>query len=238
MITIPMFSGVEGSLLTRDRWNLILSDATKTLTMLGDECVSLVVTDPAYESLEKHRKIGTTTRLKADWFDVVPNSYFPRFFAECYRVLAPNSHLYFICDSETMFAVKPMAEAAGFKFWKPIVWSKVKMGMGYHYRASCEFVLFFEKGKRRLSDMGVKDVLEIDEVISCPRVNGYPTEKPVELSRILIRQSAAPGGIVVDPFCGSGSVGEAALLEGRRFFGSDLSPRAIEVASKRLGSVP
>ncbi|WP_366944968.1 hypothetical protein, partial [uncultured Bradyrhizobium sp.] len=46
---------------------------------------------------------------------------------------------------------KPFGEQAGFKFWKPIVWDKVQIGMGYHYRCRYEFVLFFEKGKRRLN---------------------------------------------------------------------------------------
>ena len=59
----------------------------------------------------------------------------------------------------TMFVAKPEAERAGFKFWKPLVWDKRTIGMGYHYRARCEFILFFEKGKRRLNDLGVADVL-------------------------------------------------------------------------------
>ena len=51
-----------------------------------------------------------------------------------------------------MFVVKPIAESVGFKFWKPLIWDKQKMGMGYHYRARYEFILFFEKGKRHLND--------------------------------------------------------------------------------------
>ena len=53
--------------------------------------------------------------------------------------------------------------------------------MGYHYRARYECVLFFEKGKRRLNDLGIADILE------APRVHGgYPAEKPPEVSEILI----------------------------------------------------
>ncbi|TON15085.1 DNA methylase N-4, partial [Vibrio parahaemolyticus] len=39
-------------------------DAVEWLSTLADASVDLVITDPPYESLEKHRKIGTTTRLK------------------------------------------------------------------------------------------------------------------------------------------------------------------------------
>ena len=78
-------------------------------------------------------------------------------FAEIYRVLRRDSHFYLFCDQETMFVAKPIAEAAGFKFWKPLVWDKCSLGMGYHYRARYEFVLFFEKGKRKLRNLGIPD---------------------------------------------------------------------------------
>jgi site-specific DNA-methyltransferase (adenine-specific) len=101
--------------------------------------------------------------------------------------------------------------------------------MGYHYRARYEFVLFFEKGKRRLNDLGVADVLSI------PRVHrGYPAEKPPAVSEILINQSTEAGQIVADPFMGSGSVGVAALKLGRRFIGTDLNPEAVQLTASRL----
>ncbi|MFP9068722.1 DNA methyltransferase, partial [Enterococcus faecalis] len=66
-----------------------------------------------------------------------------------------NSHFYLFCDQETMFVIKPIAESMGFKFWKPIVWDKVSIGMGYHYRARYEFIPFFEKGKRKLNNLSI-----------------------------------------------------------------------------------
>lgn len=211
------------------------ADAVAWLRALEPGSVDLLCTDPAYESLEKHRAKGTTTRLKQsdgssnEWFDIFPNARFQEFFAACYRALARDSHMYFLCDQETMFVVKPIAEAAGFTFWKPIVWDKQRIGMGYHYRARYEFVLFFEKGKRRLNDLGVADVL------SFPRVNGgYPTEKNVELLRVLIGQSSEKGEVVADPFMGSGSCGEAALSLGRKFWGADISAKAMVRCHERL----
>jgi site-specific DNA-methyltransferase (adenine-specific) len=130
-----------------------------------------------------------------------------------------------------MFVAKPLAEAAGFKFWKPIVWDKEKIGMGYHYRSRYELVLFFEKGKRKLADLGVSDV------IRHPRISrGYPAEKPAEVSEVFIRQSTLPGATVADPFMGSGSVGVAALRLGRRFIGTDISPSARELTEQRLSA--
>src|SRR5262245_33953139 len=344
-------------------FHLAQSDAVAWLRTLPSESVDLIVTDPPYESLEKHRAIGTTTRLKHskassnDWFAIFPNARFPELFAEVYRVLRRNTHFYLFCDPETMFVAKPEGEKAGFKFWKPLIWDKClgpntllwtergvvriadvrvgdrvalpeggttevrakrrtrakalrlalsdgteivasyehvfvlpdarqveartlvrgqplltrpirrraidpvtqlyttalvqdarpvmvdgieelgerdlidisiedrdelfllangvvthncKIGMGYHYRARYECVLFFEKGKRKLLDLGIADIIE------APRIsNGYPAEKPVEVSEVLVKQSSEAGELVIDPFTGSGSIGVATIRRGR-----------------------
>ena len=210
-------------------------DAVAWLKTLSSASVDLVITDPPYESLEKHRAIGTTTRLKHskassnDWFAIFPNSRFPELFAEVYRVMKRNTHFYLFCDQETMFVAKPLAEAAGFKFWKPLIWDKRRIGMGYHYRARYECILFFEKGKRKLDDLGIADIIEAPRV-----VGGYPAEKPPQVSEVLIRQSTLPGELVIDPFMGSGSVGVAAVGQGRRFAGNDLCAEAVTITRERL----
>lgn len=210
-------------------------DAVAWLRRLGDASVDLVITDPPYESLEKHRRVGTTTRLRRskassnDWFSIFPNARFAELFAEVYRVLRRNSHFYLFCDQETAFYAKPVGERAGFRFWKPIIWDKRTIGMGYHYRARYEMILFFEKGKRRLNDLSIPDIVE------APRVHGgYPAEKPVSVARILVGQSSVPGELVADPFMGSGSTGVAAVTQGRPFLGNDLSREAVKVTRERL----
>ena len=216
-------------------FDLSCRDAVEWLRELPSESVDLLITDPAYESLEKHRAIGTTTRLKHskassnDWFRVFPNARFAELFAEIFRVLRRDTHFYLLCDAETMFVAKPEAERAGFRFWKPLVWDKRTIGMGYHYRARYEFILFFEKGKRRLNDLGVADV------ITAPRIHrGYPAEKPAAVSEVLVSQSTQPGEVVADPFMGSGSAGVAALRLGRRFLGNDLNADAVRLTASRL----
>jgi site-specific DNA-methyltransferase (adenine-specific) len=208
-------------------------DAVAWLQKQTPGAIDLIVTDPAYESLEKHRAIGTTTRLTNAWFEIFRNERFPDFFAAAHRALVKNAHLYVICDEDTADVVKPMGRAAGFTFWKSIVWDKCKMGMGYHYRNQHEFVLFFEKGKRKLNDLGIPSVLRFDSVRG-----GYPTEKPDGLLRVLVGQSSLPGELVADPFSGSGSTGRASLLLGRRFTGCDVSAEAVDKARSRLAETP
>jgi site-specific DNA-methyltransferase (adenine-specific) len=216
-------------------FSLSQRDAVDWLRDIPTGSVSLAITDPPYESLEKHRAIGTTTRLKHskassnDWFAIFPNARFDELFAEVYRVLAKNSHFYLFCDPETMFVAKPAGEKAGFKFWKPLIFDKLLIGMGYHYRARYECILFFEKGKRKLNDLGIADVIRARRVM-----NGYPAEKPVEVSDILVTQSSVPGELVIDPFMGSGSVGVAAIHNGRNFAGNDICMEAVDITRQRL----
>jgi site-specific DNA-methyltransferase (adenine-specific) len=90
-------------------------------------------------------------------------------------------------------------------------------------------VLFFEKGKRKLHDLGIADIIEV------PRINGgYPAEKPPEVSEVLIKNSTEPGALVIDPFMGSGSVGVAAVRNARDFRGNDLCLEAMEISRQRL----
>lgn len=229
-------------------FHIAQADCLEFLAGIEDGAVALHILDPAYESLEKHRAKGTTTRLKKskassnEWFDIFRNHHFPALMQELYRTLAPDGHCYVMCDEETSDVLKAWqnpgsgqwcrpAEDVGFTWWKRIVWDKRRLGMGYHYRNQHEFIVFLEKGKRKLTDLGMGSVLP------CKGLRGkgtYPTEKPVGLLMDLIRQSSEHDELVCDVFCGSGATGHAALCMGRHFIGCDTSDRAIKESTTRL----
>jgi site-specific DNA-methyltransferase (adenine-specific) len=73
-----------------------------------------------------------------------------------------------------------------------------------------------------------------DEMIGDVPKNVHPTVKPTDLMRYLVRMVTPPGGLVLDPFTGSGSTGRAAMLEGMRFVGCELSPEYAEIARARI----
>lgn len=112
------------------RNHLAMLDATEFLRLLPDNSIDLVVTDPAYESLEKHRAVGTTTRLKQSksssntWFPIFRDDRYPEFLAELYRVMKPRTHVYIFCDETTADVLKPIAREAGFWVWKSLIWVK------------------------------------------------------------------------------------------------------------------
>ena len=77
-------------------------------------------------------------------------------------------------------------------------------------------------------DMVVKDTL---------RRNHHPCVKPTALMRYLVRLVTPPGGVVLDPFMGSGSTGKATALEGFGFIGIDTDPEYVEIARRRIAAV-
>jgi len=68
------------------------------------------------------------------------------------------------------------------------------------------------------------------------RKNNHPTVKPTDLMRYLCRLVTPPGGVVLDPFMGSGSTGRAAGLEGFQFIGVERDPAYFEIAQRRVNA--
>lgn len=68
-----------------------------------------------------------------------------------------------------------------------------------------------------------------------PKTEGlHPTIKPQPLLRKWMQQFTDAGETVLDPFCGSGSTGEAAMATGRKFIGIEIEPKYYEIACKRI----
>jgi site-specific DNA-methyltransferase (adenine-specific) len=258
--------------LQRNDLVVVQADCRKVLPVLPDTCVHLTVTDPPYESLERHRSRGTTTRLKASdassnpWFETFPNVAYWLLFKELHRIQQDNTHCYVFCDSETEHVIlsgrnpyddesdtrllnyqiditarpskcpdcqdwgliRPTDTDPPWTVWPPLIWVKTKQGkawkdgdqlldddirtgMGYHWRRCEERILFLEKGKRKLNELGWKNV----QVGPRPGKDEAPAQKPSGIIEKLILNSTAPGELVLDCFCGSGVVGRMALKHGR-----------------------
>lgn len=67
-----------------------------------------------------------------------------------------------------------------------------------------------------------------------PRANNHPTVKPTSLMSWLVTLVTPPDGIVLDPFNGSGSTGKAAIINGFKYIGIDLSQDYIDISKRRI----
>ncbi len=85
------------------------------------------------------------------------------------------------------------------------------------------------------SPEGADEVLEIPSLNNMARERtGYPTQKPLALLELLVRACCPPGGLVLDPCCGSGTTLVAAVEAGRRAEGWDVKAAAVRLARSRL----
>lgn len=206
------------------------------LESLPSASVDLVVTDPPYESLEKHRAVGTTTRLKvsksrATSGSASPNARFGALFREVFRVLRKDRHFYLFCDPRDCLYCQADRRAGRVQVLEAARVGQEADRDGLPLPLALRVHPLLEKGKRRLHNLGTADILEEQRVR-----NGYPTEKPVGISEVLISQSTDPGDVVADPFMGSGSVAAAATRLRRDFVGNDVSDTSLNLARERLAS--
>ena len=81
---------------------------------------------------------------------------------------------------------------------------------------------------------GAKARMERGEPAVRPTANHHPTVKPIALMRWLCRLVTPSGGLVLDPFTGSGTTGCAAVLEGFRFLGFEREAEYVEIARRRI----
>lgn len=111
-----------------------------------------------------------------------------------------------------------------------ITWVKNNWSMGdlKHEHGRQTEVAFFYCGKNHYFPAG-----RPTDVISYPRTNNefHPTEKPVGLIAQFIKWT---GGLIVDPFMGSGTTGVAAIRAGRKFIGIESEPKYFDIACKRI----
>ena len=94
-----------------------------------------------------------------------------------------------------------------------------------------------EKTHKGIYGNGIQDArphMGQDYVYEGKARNFHPTVKPTALMRYLCRMVTPPGGIVLDPFTGSGSTGRGAVLEGFRFIGCEMDADYIEIAKARI----
>lgn len=94
-----------------------------------------------------------------------------------------------------------------------------------------------EKPHKGIYGDGIQDArphMGQDYVYEGKARNFHPTVKPTDLMRYLCRMVTPPGGVVLDPFTGSGSTGRGAVLEGFRFIGCEMDADYIKIAKARI----
>ena len=116
---------------------------------------------------------------------------FEEWLPEVYRVLKQDTHCYIMINPRNLAELQTKAEQVGFKFQNILIWEKNNATPNKYYLNAYEMILMLRKGKaKNINNMGTKNILQINNIIGNKK---HPTEKPVELMRILIENSSGGG---------------------------------------------
>ena len=207
-------------------------DCADWLASLPDGCADAVIADPPYGIGLKSDGNG---RLNP-WANMCNASFWYRSWIEqCRRLLAPSGCLWSFLNWRSVPIVTKAACDAGWPIESMLVWDKQWIGTGSMrgLRPSYELAALWCREDFVIEDRGVPDIRR-EKWVNRGR-SGHPAQKPLGLIRWLVSISTVPGGLVVDPFAGSGTTGVACVELGRRFLGCEMSEKYVGTARGRIG---
>ena len=224
------------------------ADALAVLRHLPTGTVDAIITDPPYSSGGAYRgdraNTRTGTKYTRDGAAALPDfagdtrdqrSYgywCALWLGECLRVARPGALIAVATDWRQLPTTTDAVQAGGW-VWRGIaVWAKTnpRPQLG-RPAAACEYYVWGTAGARPIAGEALPGWWVAGALRGARR--HHQTEKPLGVTRDLVR-AAPPGGVVLDPFCGAGTTGVAAAIEGRRFIGVELSPQYAQIAADRL----
>lgn len=229
-------------------------DALAVLPTLAAGSVHAVITDPPYNSggrtngerrSQSARGKYVSSDAKHDLADFTGDNRDQRSYttwlslvlAASLRVSTPGAHCLVFTDWRQLPATSDALQVAGWTWQGTLTWYKpVNRPRRGGFRASCEYIVWGSNGP-----YDNQREIYLPGMFSASQPGGrqrrHITQKPVEGLLAELVRICREGGTVLDPFAGSGSTGEAALISGRSFVGIELSEHYHQVARERLAAI-
>lgn len=234
-----------------DRFVLYANDFRDVGNEIADGSVDAVISDPPYGSggftlkdvlkSSKSKYVSSDSSYQDSLPDIDGDSIHPAAWKQLMtdaclmskRVLTDRGVLVLFIDWRNFPALQEIIHATGFTLRGVAVWNK---GNGVRpfkngFKNQVEFLLWATKGKMPVRD----DPVYLPGVLSCSTMtNGkvHITQKPEALMMDVVRV-CRPGGLVFDPFMGSGTTGVAAIKSGLRFVGCELVGQYFDTVVSR-----
>jgi site-specific DNA-methyltransferase (adenine-specific) len=225
-------------------------DCRELLTQHTSNSVDLIVADPPYgieyrsnrQTVDRKRSInGEGSQVcRPHYFGNIENdkSLLVDWIREAYRILKPSAAIYIFTHWTRWSETVKAAEEIGFSLKNMLVLNKSNHGMGDlkgSYAPKHELMLFATKGKHKLRNPNGRET----DIWNVPvKFSGahrlHPNEKPLSWVIPAIANSSDENDLVLDPFMGSGTVGEACLAMNRRFVGIEKDKQYFDVAKSRI----
>jgi site-specific DNA-methyltransferase (adenine-specific) len=229
--------------------NLHKAEALSFLASLPDASVEAVITDPPYSSggMMRSDRTGSTVSkyvqsdssnrdlgdFSGDNRDARAYAYWcSLWLSECLRITRPGGVCLLFTDWRQLPGTTDALQAGGW-VWRGLVpWAKTTYRpQAGRFAAQCEHVVWGSAGGMPVDY--TDDCLPGFFSAASPREREHITQKPLDVMRRIV-QIAPKGGVVLDPFMGSGTTGVAAVLEGRGFVGSEQVQSIFNIAHRRI----
>lgn len=206
---------------------IVNGNCRDVVAALPDGCVDALITDPPYglnigygrTALGLRRIEGDEDTDLLEWIA-----------GETGRLLAPNAWAVIFCGFTQVGGVQAAVRGAGLTVKSVVVWDKAMPSLGEGIRNQYELVVLAKKGTPAEPWCG-GNVWRVARPTGRP---DHPHEKPIRLMRALVERYSPLGGLVFDPFMGSGSTLRAAKDCGRRALGVEVERTYCELAQRRL----
>lgn len=231
----------------RSRWAVVCADNAEVLPTLPDRSVAHVITDPPY-SEHVHRKQWissalteagdkrTSSQHKEIGFAALTAAEACMVAGEIFRLSSRWALLF--CDIEESLPLwRAELSTAGLDWVRACIWDKVDSSpqfSGDRPASACEAIaVAHQPGRKKWHGGGRRNLFTF--AVNAERGDKpHPTTKPVPLMLELVELFTDPDEIILDPFCGSGTTGVAALRLGRRFIGIEKDARYAAIARERI----
>lgn len=224
--------------------NIINDDAINVLDNMitKNYKVDMIVTDPPYKVTTRGGYTSAGGMLLNDNMRkgkvfkenmLVIKEWLPKL----YTVLKETGHCYIMCNNKNLYPFLDAVNDSEFHLVKTMIWAKDNKIMSQAYMSQFEFIIFLRKGKFvKINNCGTSDLLYYPNKKTKGDDNKpiHPTEKPIDLMKILIENSSNENEIVLDPFLGVGSSGIAATELNRNFIGVELDETYFNIAKERI----
>lgn len=127
-------------------------------------------------------------------------------------------------------------DRGGLSFFHSVIWDKTARGpgMGWRFRRDHEMIMVSHRKGGRLAWREDAPAVSNIQRFKPPIKRIHPNEKPIDLPLLFVAATTEPGGLVLDPFMGSGTTLRAAKDLGRRSIGIELDERYCEIAANRM----
>lgn len=214
--------------------SIVLSDAIQLLKNQPSNSIPLIITDIPY-GINYHsnyyKNKNPHSPINNDW-----NFGITEFIKESARVITRDGALYLFSRWDVSPLWLPSIQSFDLKIKTKIIWEKNNWSAGDlngSFGNQYEEILFITKGRHLLRGKRYSNIWKFPRIPAKQLL--CPAQKPVPLLQRAIEASSDEGDLVVDPYAGSGSTGEAAKKSKRKFLLGDNDPRMINIARKRLG---